>query len=184
MDNNSIISQIGNTPLVKLKQASELTGCYIYGKAEYLNPGESVKDRAALFIVKEALKKKKITKGGTIVEGTAGNTGIGLALCGAIKGYRVIIVLPEKMSLEKVNTLKALGAEIIRTPTEEPWDSPKSHIGVAKKLNSEIPNSHILDQYKNINNPINSFNVLDLSPEKIKQLINKVRKIKIKIFSN
>ena len=80
METNSIITQIGNTPLVRLKQASELTGCNIYGKAEYLNPGESVKDRAALFIVEDALKKKKITKGGTIVEGTAGNTGIGLAL--------------------------------------------------------------------------------------------------------
>ena len=80
MDANSILSQIGNTPLVKLKQASELTGCNIYGKAEYFNPGESVKDRAALFIVQDAFKKKLITKGGTIVEGTAGNTGIGLAI--------------------------------------------------------------------------------------------------------
>ena len=99
-------------------------------------------------------KEGIIKPGDTIIEPTSGNTGIGIALYGAIKGYRVIITIPEKMSLEKINTLKALGAEIIRTPTEEPWDSPNSHIGVAKRLNKEIPNSHILDQYKNKNNPL------------------------------
>ena len=90
METNSIISQIGNTPLVKLKQASELTGCNIYGKAEYFNPGESVKDRAALYIVKDALKRKLISKGGTIVEGTAGNTGIGLNLIGLVEVQKKI----------------------------------------------------------------------------------------------
>ena len=113
MDNNTIISQIGNTPLVKLKQASELTGCYIYGKAEYLNPGESVKDRAALFIVEDALKKKKITKGGTIVEGTAGNTGIGLAVVCKEYDLKLKIVIPNTQSIEKKETLKKLGAELI-----------------------------------------------------------------------
>mgnify|MGYP005665899825 FL=1 len=93
MDTSSIISQIGNTPLVKLKQASELTGCNIYGKAEYFNPGESVKDRAALFIVQDAIKRKFITKGGTIVEGTAGNTGIGLAIVCKEYGLKLKIVI-------------------------------------------------------------------------------------------
>ena len=105
METNSIISQIGNTPLVRLKQASELTGCNIYGKAEYFNPGESVKDRAALFIVEDAIKRKLISKGGTIVEGTAGNTGIGLGLVGNSMGFKTIIVMPETQSQEKKDAL-------------------------------------------------------------------------------
>jgi len=98
-------------------------------------------------MVEEAERKGILKPGYTIIEPTSGNTGIGLALAAAIKGYRCIITLPEKMSDEKVNVLKALGAEIIRTPTEAAWDAPESHIGVAKKLNAEIPNSVILDQY-------------------------------------
>ena len=101
MDNNSILTKIGNTPLVRLKQASELTGCNIYGKAEYFNPGESVKDRAALYIVQDALKKKLISKGGTIVEGTAGNTGIGLAIVCKEYGLKLKIVIPNNQSVEK-----------------------------------------------------------------------------------
>ena len=106
MEINSVISQIGNTPLVRLKQASELTGCNIYGKAEYFNPGESVKDRAALFIVKDAIKRKLISKGGTIVEGTAGNTGIGLCLIGNSIGYKTVIVMNDNQTQEKKDTLK------------------------------------------------------------------------------
>ena len=106
MDTNTIISQIGNTPLVKLKQASELTGCNIYGKAEYFNPGESVKDRAALFIIQDALNKKLISKGGTIVEGSAGNTGIGLAVVCKEYGLKLKIVIPRTQSIEKKETLK------------------------------------------------------------------------------
>ena len=106
MDTNSIISQIGNTPLIKLKQASELTGCNIYGKAEYFNPGESVKDRAALFIIQDALNKKLISKGGTIVEGSAGNTGIGLAVVCKEYGLKLKIVIPRTQSIEKKETLK------------------------------------------------------------------------------
>ena len=101
MENSSIISQIGNTPLVRLKQASELTGCNIYGKAEYFNPGESVKDRAALFIVEDAIKRKLISKGGTIVEGTAGNTGIGLAVVCKELELKLKIVIPNTQSIEK-----------------------------------------------------------------------------------
>jgi cystathionine beta-synthase len=124
-------------------------------KCEYFNAGGSVKDRIGRRMIEEA-EKAGILKPGisTIIEPTSGNTGIGLALAGAVKGYRVIITLPEKMSKEKVDVLKAFGAEIIRTPTEAAWDSPESHIGVAKKLNAEIPNSVILDQYSNPNNPL------------------------------
>ena len=106
METNSIISQIGNTPLVRLKQASELTGCNIYGKAEYFNPGESVKDRAALFIVEDAIKRKLISKGGTIVEGTAGNTGIGLAIVCKEYDLNLKIVIPKTQSIEKRNFKK------------------------------------------------------------------------------
>ena len=108
MDTNSTISQIGNTPLVKLTQASELTGCNIYGKAEYFNPGQSVKDRAALYIVQNAFKKKLITKGGTIVEGSAGNTGIGLAVVCKEYGLKLKIVIPKTQSIEKKKNFKKI----------------------------------------------------------------------------
>ena len=137
MENNSIISQIGNTPLVKLKQASELTGCNIYGKAEYFNPGESVKDRAALFIVKDALKKKLISKGGTIVEGTAGNTGIGLAIVCKEYGLNLKIVIPKTQSIEKKETLKKLGAELIEVEAV-PYSDPKNYIKQSKKIAEEL----------------------------------------------
>ena len=113
METNSNISKIGNTPLVRLKQASELTGCDIYGKAEYFNPGESVKDRAALFIVEDAIKRKLINKGGTIVEGTAGNTGIGLAIVCKEYDLNLKIVIPNTQSIEKKEALKKLGADLI-----------------------------------------------------------------------
>ena len=113
MDNSSILKQIGNTPLIKLKQASESTQCNIYGKAEYFNPGESVKDRAALFIVENAIKEKKIQKGGLVVEGTAGNTGIGLAIVTKAYGLSLKIVIPNTQSVEKKKILKDLGAELI-----------------------------------------------------------------------
>ncbi len=105
-------------------------------------------------MVEDAERSGRIKPGDTLIEPTSGNTGIGLALAAAVKGYRCIITLPEKMSQEKVDVLKALGAEIIRTPTEASFDSPESHIGVAKRLNKDIPNSHILDQYSNPSNPL------------------------------
>ena len=137
MDINSILSQIGNTPLVKLKQASELTGCNIYGKAEYLNPGESVKDRAALFIVQDALKKKLISKGGTIVEGTAGNTGIGLAFVCKAYDLKLKIVIPNTQSIEKKETLKKLGAELIEVDAV-PYANPKNYIRQSKKIAEDL----------------------------------------------
>ncbi len=133
METNTVINQIGNTPLVRLKQASELTGCHIYGKAEYFNPGESVKDRAALFIVQDALKRKLISKGGTIVEGTAGNTGIGLAIVCKEYGLKLKIVIPKTQSIEKKETLKKLGAELIEVDAV-PYTNPKNYIKQSKQI--------------------------------------------------
>ena len=137
MENNNIISQIGNTPLVRLKQASELTECNIYGKAEYFNPGESIKDRAALFIVKDALKRKLISKGGTIVEGTAGNTGIGLAIVCKEYDLKLKIVIPKTQSIEKKNTLKKLGAELIEVDAV-PYSDPKNYVKQSKKIADDL----------------------------------------------
>ena len=137
MDTKTIISQIGNTPLVRLKQASELTRCNIYGKAEYLNPGESVKDRAALFIVEDALKKKLIQKGGTIVEGTAGNTGIGLAIVCKVYDLKLKIVIPRTQSDEKKETLKKLGAELIEVDAV-PYSNPKNYIKQSKQIAEDL----------------------------------------------
>ena len=137
MDTNTILNQIGNTPLVRLKQASELTGCNIYGKAEYFNPGESVKDRAALFIVQDALRKKLISKGGTIVEGTAGNTGIGLAIVCKEYDLKLKIVIPKTQSIEKKKTLKELGAELIEVDAV-PYSDPNNYIKQSKKIAEEL----------------------------------------------
>ncbi|KAF6808243.1 cystathionine beta-synthase [Colletotrichum sojae] len=147
---------IGNTPLVRLNKIPQSLGieAEVYAKVELFNAGGSVKDRIALRMIEEAEKSGRIKPGDTLIEPTSGNTGIGLALVGAIKGYKTIITLPEKMSAEKVSVLRALGATIIRTPTQAAWDSPESHIGVARRLEKEIPNAHILDQYGNLDNPL------------------------------
>ncbi|KAK0645801.1 tryptophan synthase beta subunit-like PLP-dependent enzyme [Cercophora newfieldiana] len=147
---------IGNTPLVRLNKIPQSLGieAEVYAKVELFNAGGSVKDRIALRMIEEAEKSGRIKPGDTLIEPTSGNTGIGLALVGAIKGYKTIITLPEKMSAEKVSVLRALGATIIRTPTQAAWDAPESHIGVARRLLKEIPNSHILDQYTNQDNPL------------------------------
>jgi cysteine synthase A len=137
MDNNSVLKQIGNTPLIKLKQASEITQCNIYAKAEYFNPGESVKDRAALFIVEDALKNKKIQKGGTIVEGTAGNTGIGLAVVAKAYGLNLKIVIPKTQSIEKKQTLKDLGAELIEVDAV-PYSNPKNYVKQSEQIAKDL----------------------------------------------
>lgn len=152
----NVIDLVGNTPLIELKKLPKALGIkpQIFCKLELYNPGGSTKDRIAKNMIEYAEEKGIISpEKTTLIEPTSGNTGIGLALIGAIKGYRTIITLPEKMSNEKVSVLKALGAEIIRTPTEAAWDSPESHIGVAKKLEREIPGAIILDQYNNQRNP-------------------------------
>ncbi|XP_075436666.1 cystathionine beta-synthase isoform X2 [Ascaphus truei] len=152
----SILQKIGDTPLVQINQIGKKHGlkCDLLGKCEYFNAGGSVKDRISLRMVEEAERAGTLKLGDTIIEPTSGNTGIGLALAAAVKGYRCIIVMPEKMSMEKVDVLRALGAEIVRTPTNARFDSPESHVGVAWRLKNEIPNSHILDQYRNASNPL------------------------------
>lgn len=150
---NNILQAIGKTPLVKLNRVTKSLACDVYGKCEFLNPGGSVKDRIGYAMVESAEKSGRIKPGDTLIEPTSGNTGIGIALAGAVKGYKVIITMPEKMSHEKQVVLQALGATIYRTPTEAAWDSPESHLSLAKKLNKEIPHSHILDQYSNPENP-------------------------------
>ena len=153
MKYDSILEVIGRTPLVRLNKVGHDLPCTLWGKCEFLNPGGSVKDRIGYNMVKEAERLGRIKPGDTLIEPTSGNTGIGIALAGAVHGYRVIITLPEKMSREKQVVLEALGAEIIRTPTAAPSHSPESHIGVALRLQKELPNAHILDQYVNRANP-------------------------------
>jgi len=150
---DSILDAIGNTPMVRLKTIGRRTGCEILAKCEFLNAGGSVKDRIGKRMVEEAERSGRIKPGDTLIEPTSGNTGIGMALAAAVKGYRMVITMPQKMSREKQVVLEALGAEIVRTPTEAAWDSPESHIGVAKRLAEILPNSHILDQYANADNP-------------------------------
>ena len=113
---DGIVNAIGHTPLIRLRRASEMTGCTILGKAEFMNPGQSVKDRAALFIINDAVRKGELRPGGVIVEGTAGNTGIGLALVGNAMGFRSVIVIPETQSQEKKDTLRLAGAELVEVP--------------------------------------------------------------------
>ncbi|MCB9914502.1 MAG: cystathionine beta-synthase [Planctomycetes bacterium] len=151
---DSILEAIGNTPLVRMRRIGRSTGCEILAKCEFMNPGGSVKDRIGRRMVEEAQKAGRIKPGDTLIEPTSGNTGIGMAMAAAVHGYRMIITMPEKMSHEKQVTLEALGAEIIRTPTEAAWDAPESHISVAIQLQKILPNSHILDQYANPDNPL------------------------------
>ena len=150
---DDILNTIGKTPIVKLNKIAPDLSCQLYAKCEFFNPGGSVKDRIGYNMVIDAEKEGRIKPGDTLIEPTSGNTGIGLALAAAVKGYKMIITMPEKMSKEKEMVLKALGAKIVRTPTEAAWDAPESHIEIAKKLNKEISNSHILDQYSNPSNP-------------------------------
>jgi cystathionine beta-synthase len=149
----SVLDAIGDTPLVRLNRVGSELRCEIDVKCEFFNAGGSVKDRIGRQMVLEAEQKGLLKPGDTLIEPTSGNTGIGLALAAAVRGYRCIITMPEKMSKEKVDVLKALGAEIVRTPTEAAWDAPDSHISIARRLQSEIPNSVILDQYGNPGNP-------------------------------
>lgn len=150
---DSILEAVGNTPLVRMRRIGRSTGCEILAKCEFLNPGGSVKDRIGKRMVESAQASGRIKPGDTLIEPTSGNTGIGMAMAAAVHGYRMIITMPEKMSHEKQVTLEALGAEIIRTPTEAAWDDPESHISVAIDLQKILPNSHILDQYANPENP-------------------------------
>jgi cysteine synthase len=135
-----VIGSIGNTPLIKLRRASELTGCTILGKAEFMNPGQSVKDRAALAIIRDAERRKLLQPGGVIVEGTAGNTGIGLALVANALGYRTVIVIPETQSQEKKDMLRLVGAELIEVPAV-PYANPNNYIKISGRIAEKLAHS-------------------------------------------
>ncbi|MEJ1120566.1 cysteine synthase A [Phyllobacterium sp. CCNWLW109] len=152
----SVIEAIGNTPLIRLKKASDLTGCEIYGKAEFLNPGQSVKDRAALYIIRDAEKHGQLRPGGVIVEGTAGNTGIGLTMVAKALGYRTVIVIPETQSQEKKDALRLLGAELVEVPAV-PYKNPNNYVKVSGRLAEQLaktePNGAIwANQFDNVAN--------------------------------
>jgi cysteine synthase len=153
---HGIVDAIGNTPLIRLNRASEATGCAILGKAEFMNPGQSVKDRAALFIIRDAEERGLLRPGGVIVEGTAGNTGIGLALVGNALGYRTVIVIPETQTQEKKDTLRLCGAELIEVPAV-PYANPNNYVKVsgriAERLAQSEPNGAIwANQFDNVAN--------------------------------
>jgi cysteine synthase A len=153
---NGIAEAIGNTPLIKLKRASEQTGCTILGKAEFMNPGQSVKDRAALFIIEDAVRNGRLRPGGVIVEGTAGNTGIGLALVGNALGFRSVIVIPDTQSQEKKDTLRLCGAELVEVPAV-PYSNPNNYVKVSGRLADQLaksePNGAIwANQFDNVAN--------------------------------
>ncbi|KAA3648505.1 MAG: pyridoxal-phosphate dependent enzyme [Bacteroidetes bacterium] len=151
---NNILETIGNTPLVKFNKITKDVPGLILAKMETFNPGHSIKDRMALKMVEDAEKDGRLKPGGTIIEGTSGNTGMGLALAAIVKGYKLICTLADKQSKEKMDILRAMGAEVIVTPTNVSSDDPRSYYSVAKKLNEEIPNSFYPNQYDNLSNRI------------------------------
>src|SRR3974377_1496471 len=153
---DGILKAIGATPLTRLKRASEMTGCAILGKAEFMNPGQSVKDRAALFIIEDAVKRGELRPGGIVVEGTAGNTGIGLALVGNAMGFRSVIVIPDTQSQEKKDTLRLCGAELVEVPAV-PYSNPNNYVKVSGRLAEHLakpePNGAIwANQFDNVAN--------------------------------
>lgn len=150
----SILQAIGKTPLVRLGKLAASVTSEVYVKVECLNPGGSVKDRIGLAMVEAAEKEGKLKPGGTIVEATAGNTGVGLALAAAVKGYKAIFVMPDKMSVDKVNLLKAYGADVVITRTDVPPDSPESYNGVADRIARELPGAFRPNQFENRENPL------------------------------
>src|ERR1043165_5189480 len=152
----SVLDLIGNTPLIRLRRASEATGCEILGKAEFLKPGQSVKDRAALYIIRDAERKGLLKPGGVIVEGTAGNTGIGLTLVAKALGYRTVIVIPETQSQDKKDALRLLGAELVEVPAV-PYKNPNNYVKVSGRLAEQLalsePNGAIwANQFDNLAN--------------------------------
>ena len=148
----NILAAIGRTPLVRLNKAVGPADAAVYLKCEFMNPGGSIKDRMALFIIEKAEREGKLKPGGTIVENTSGNTGMGIAIAAAVKGYRCIFTMPDKMSMEKINRLKALGAQVVVTPTNVPAESPQSYYETAKRIARETPGSFYLNQYHSPDN--------------------------------
>lgn len=154
---NNILETIGNTPLVKLNKVCNELPCTVLAKVETFNPGHSIKDRMALKMIEDAEADGRLKPGGTIIEGTSGNTGMGLALAAIVKGYRLICTMPDKQSKEKMDILRAMGAEVVVTPTNVDADDPRSYYSVAKRLNEEIPNSFYPNQYFNPSNALANY---------------------------
>ena len=151
---DNVLGAMGNTPLVRLKRIGRDLPCPLYAKLELMNPGGSVKDRVGAFIIEQAEKRGELKPGGTVVEATSGNTGVGLAIAAALKGYKTIFVMPDKMSNEKILLLRAYGAKVVITPTAVPPDDPQSYYEVAKKFAREVPNAILANQYHNPDNPL------------------------------
>ncbi|NND83075.1 MAG: pyridoxal-phosphate dependent enzyme [Gammaproteobacteria bacterium] len=149
---DNIVEAIGNTPVVKLNRVSRFDGVNVYVKCEFMNPGGSIKDRIGWWLIEDAEKRGALKAGGTIVESTSGNTGFGLAIAAAIKGYHCVFVLPDKMSEEKIKNLRAFGARVIVTPTAVEPDDPRSYYSVSKRMAEETPNALYMDQYNNLAN--------------------------------
>ena len=148
----NILETIGNTPLVQLNKVTKCVPCPVLAKVETFNPGHSIKDRMAVKMIEDAEKDGRLKPGGTIIEGTSGNTGMGLALAAIVKGYRLICTMPDKQSKEKMDILRAMGAEVVVTPTNVTPEDPRSYYSVARRLNQEIPNSFYPNQYDNLSN--------------------------------
>ncbi|MGD9899854.1 MAG: pyridoxal-phosphate dependent enzyme [Calditrichaceae bacterium] len=155
---NNILDVIGETPIVRLNKITGASDANVYAKLEFLNPGGSIKDRIALHIINKAEKDGMLKKGGTIVENTSGNTGAGLAIVSAVRGYKAIFTIPDKMSSEKINFLKAFGAKVVVTPTNVPADSPQSYYETAKRIHQTTENSFYVNQYHNPENPEAHYN--------------------------
>src|SRR3954454_17702249 len=149
---NNILETIGNTPLVRLNNITKDLPCTVLAKVEYFNPGNSIKDRMAVKMLEVAEKEGKINPGGTIIEGTSGNTGMGLALAAVVKGYKCVFTTTDKQSKEKVDILKAFGAEVIVCPTNVEPEDPRSYYSVSSRLERDVPNSLKANQYDNLSN--------------------------------
>jgi len=169
---NNILETIGNTPLIKLNKLTKDFPCTVVAKVEYFNPGNSAKDRMAIKMIEVAEQQGKLKPGGTIIEGTSGNTGMGLALAACIKGYKCIFVTTDKQSKEKADILKAVGAEVIVCPTNVSPEDPKSYYSVAKRLSTEVPNSYHMNQYDNLANRLAHYE--STGPEIWKQTEGKI----------
>lgn len=165
---NSVIEAIGNTPIVRLNKIAEGVNANLFAKLEFTNPGGSIKDRIGWWLIEDAEKRGTLKPGGTIIEGTSGNTGVGLAIAAAIKGYRCVFILPDKMSEEKIKNLRAFGARVIVTPTAVEPDDPRSYYSVSRRMAQEIPNSLYIDQYNNLAN--REYHYLNTGPEILRQM--------------